>query len=357
MLYLLMVDGCLNNMSKPRLILHVGTPKTGTSSLQVFFKENENALRNNLNISPLISVQGGAFSERPLSHHVLAWSLSEVPSYYLEEVCSFEDYLSKIRLEVESNDYSTYLVSSEAFYSEKMDFSKVAMLKDIFDVKVICYFRRPDEFVEANYITNIQMPSETAIEIETFANYIEPMLDYDAQAKKWEEVFGESNFIAVPFDRSAMIDENIISDFFTRIGLPVTSEYQFSDDSNVRLGREAAVLLWNLKKNGVLLEEFEACSKMLVYLGKVCKGLDKNRYFLPPEERERLCFRHKQSYEALFSRKKIDLPNSFLEPEFNQQWSKRDGMSMSPDTIRLIASGVLFWGKKSDRVPQDFLVG
>lgn len=344
-------------MSKPRLILHIGTPKTGTSSLQVFFKENENALRKKLNISPLESVQGGAFSERPLSHHVLAWSLSEVPSYYQGEVCAFEEYLGRIKLEVGSNTYSTYLVSSEAFYSEKMDFSKIERLKDIFDVKVICYFRRPDEFVEANYITNIQMPSETAIDIGTFAHYIKPMLDYDEQAKKWEAVFGEENFIAVPFERSAMINENIISDFFTRIGHPISSNFEFSDDSNIRLGREAAVFLWNLKKEGVSLKEFEACSKMFVYLGKIRKDLDQNRYFLPPDERESLCMSHKRSYEDLFGRKKIDLPKSFSEPEFKQKWHKRDGMSISTDTIKLIASGIQLWGEKGDKVPQDFLVG
>lgn len=351
-----MVNGYFNNMSKPRLILHIGTPKTGTSSLQVFFKENESMLHQKLNVSPLQSVQGGAFSERPLSHHVLAWSLSEVPSYYNEDVHAFENYLNQIRLEVESNKYATYLISSEAFYHENMDISKLGMLKEIFDVKVVCYFRRPDEFVEANYITNIQMPSETAIKIDKFLNYIEPMLDYDAQAKKWEDVFGDESFIAAPFERSAMHGENIIVDFFTRIGHPVTSEFQFSDDSNVRLGRESAVLLWNLKKNGIPVDEFEACSKMLVHLRKKRKDLDVDRYFLSPEERESICLRHKQSYERLFNRKKIALPKSFSELKFDRQWKKRDGMSFSPDTLKLIASGVLEWQKRYEN-SVDFLVG
>ena len=124
------------------VVIHVGTHKTGTTALQLFFSRNSDRLREH-DIHYVSSGRGGWQME---AHHALAVALragkSRVPA--------------KVVKEVESSTCSKILLSSEMF----MEFDAPRTLQRLFSdcrVQIVMYVRRQDlrALSEYNYAVKI----------------------------------------------------------------------------------------------------------------------------------------------------------------------------------------------------------
>lgn len=151
-----------------KLVLHIGTHKTGTTSIQRFLSANRKMLRKNQIFYPGSDV-GGHFKQH-YAHHRIAHALSgEVSQAQIDEVAS---YFDAVRENTRTDE--TVLISAEPLYRhvKRIDEGEAgrrfdggagylgdplpyikALKRAIgdFEVKVVLMLRRQDLFIESLY--------------------------------------------------------------------------------------------------------------------------------------------------------------------------------------------------------------
>lgn len=146
-------------MGKPRLILHIGVHKTGTTALQDILEQNRETLSR--------QAMWYARTDRPpFPEHAKHGSL------FRAALRGGEDLLSETRILSEEFRQSgcTTLVLSEEGFSEPR-FSKFAALADFlaaFEVKIYCNIRRQDYLIESLWNQHCKFRDESR-GIEDFA--------------------------------------------------------------------------------------------------------------------------------------------------------------------------------------------
>ncbi len=195
--------GLLTPFEKPnkqmhKLIIHAGTPKTGTTSLQTYLEKKQGKLRSrgilyphNLDKLNNPSAPKHQWFEKNLaSGHV---------DFFLE---NFKHLISQIK-----DDTHTIVLSSEGIYNYWWDFpseSKLLLneLSKLFDAQVWVWFREPLEFITSYYKQCIRNPRidgnpcygqdlsfAQMLEIDWFAKH----LDYQGFVSECQGVFGLDN--------------------------------------------------------------------------------------------------------------------------------------------------------------------
>src|SRR5690606_35548831 len=161
---------------------------------------------------------GGAFSKKPLSHHRLAWSITQ--DAYLPK--SKEDdghkLWSELATEIKNSKFVNFLISSEAFFSPYLDLDLIRRTLSDVRLNVIVYLRRQDQGLESNYGTNIMMPYPSVDSIHAFIEYSKPSLNYSLMLDRWEALDIVDRLIVLPFERAQLKNNDIIEDFL--YGLP-----------------------------------------------------------------------------------------------------------------------------------------
>ena len=180
------------------LILHIGSPKTGTTALQQFLHSNADALRK-------AGVNYMTAARTHIAHNPLAQA---VPQGKAAEL------VAQIVKEYDANPDMTHVVSSEIMFRVVV----ANGLKGLFpehiarNTKVICYLRRQDRYAEVLYkqlAKNALVPNDRTsflagqIKKLAFTNFLDV----------YAEMFGTENIRIKPFDRKAFKDGDIVADF------------------------------------------------------------------------------------------------------------------------------------------------
>lgn len=185
------------HVSRPRLYLHLGTHKTGTSALQTFSVANREVLRRHGLYYPDFS----PFSNGPKDgHHALAHAFSSKPKRIKPDQA--EALIARWH-EVAAKSNLTTVISAEAMYRHKLgtggfrirrrrylDRLKAALSE--FEVIPVIVFRRPDDYLRSLYQEIVAYPSRPR-EMPSFMEYISKPpeeLNYAANASIVEAVFG-----------------------------------------------------------------------------------------------------------------------------------------------------------------------
>lgn len=125
---------------KPRLILHIGTHKTGSSALQEVLEAER----------PALAAAGflyGATDRPPFAdlpkHTSLFKALRRGEETFAAERAAIEE-------EVDRTGAHTLILSEEGLSSPyALAFDRIGGLSDRFEIEIICYLRRPDRFAES----------------------------------------------------------------------------------------------------------------------------------------------------------------------------------------------------------------
>jgi hypothetical protein len=182
---------------RPRLFLHLGSHKTGTTALQTFSVAN----RETLQYHGLIYPDFAPISLGPKDgHHALAHAFSPKPQGLSRDQA--EALIARWHQQA-SEQRATIVVSAEAIYRHLLGGGSflekrrryLEVLKEAlagFDVVPVVVFRRPDDYIRSLYqeaVANLSKPRQLPV----FADYVaKPPLgiDYTANARVVEEVFG-----------------------------------------------------------------------------------------------------------------------------------------------------------------------
>ncbi|SFO79882.1 hypothetical protein SAMN04488056_11323 [Cohaesibacter marisflavi] len=212
-------------MAGRKLYLHIGSHKTGTTSIQFALMHNAEALVAN-GLQFFFQKQNGSWDGFPDLHDWIEYVEADrvVPKgARLSNLAGLVSSLSQYEQDI--------VVSSEnfSFFFEKKHIEELhKALSKIFDeIEVICYLRRQDQHI----ISHAQEGSKTSrhAEYDLWGNDIASLpaydkrfdyyLDYNKRIGMWMDVMGDDAVTVRCFDQSRLLKGDTIADFFALLGI------------------------------------------------------------------------------------------------------------------------------------------
>lgn len=186
------VDRQKDLITQASCVLHIGTPKTGSTALQRFLCEARHALENAGFLYP-------ASIERGHGHHDLSLALcASYPEWAAPQLRTFEESLSAVIAEHRSKELKL-LLSSENFYWLNRPEDVAWLLQRLGHsterVAIIVYLRRQDE-VLVSWYNQLVKAQGYARDFSSFIDEQGELWNYAIQLQQWSAVFG-SERIAV----------------------------------------------------------------------------------------------------------------------------------------------------------------
>lgn len=249
-----------------KVILHIGLEKTGTTTIQRVFNSNSELLMDKGVYYPRYFGE-----ENHVCLYNYAKSKSAIDELRIYSGLKSEDDVEKFRIDfrdmflkdVKDKNPEYLVLSNEHLSSRLSGVEGVSRLKELLesisdDIKVVMYVRNIFDFLVSSYSTAIKCG-----ETKSFIDYIpdgkELPFRYKLSSvvKLWLTVFGKDRVLIRPFSRAHLVDGDILSDFISGAGLPVSLDrLNVSNRSeNVSLGRDGLELVRRLNKFLPLLKD------------------------------------------------------------------------------------------------------
>ncbi len=264
---------------KPDLVLHIGTEKTGTTTIQEFLHLNRKLLAKNGFYFPK-SV--GMRNHQPLASWCLSGNRDDVflrmnnliepkrrEKWRTEFINSFEEELSGLKFGIKQ-----VVISSEHFSSLLRKTAEIETLKLLLDkwfknIRVLVYLRRQDFLFLSRFSTACRA-----------GKVIEPLMpdpaklsffyDYQKLLNKWSRIFGKENILPAVFEKTSFYNNDLLSDFIRRCRFPENLNYRIPENKNESLSETAQEVaqLFNRKfpagSTNIPIKEFQKIRKELI---------------------------------------------------------------------------------------------
>lgn len=208
-----------------KCILHIGTEKTGTTSIQAFLLENRDALleqgyyvprtmgpREHVGLVHLFAKSHKSFSMRTtLGLHTVG------------KVEAHQKALNhKVRAEMlaEARTGRTLVISAERFFTVMTDESELQSLKALLyefcrELDIVAYVRPQHEFAISIFSTNLKNGScqKKVYQDLTKHKGMARKCDYAGVLSFWEKNFPKAEFKIRKFVRSDLVNGDVVADF------------------------------------------------------------------------------------------------------------------------------------------------
>lgn len=215
-------------LAMPKLLLHIGTEKTGTSALQQFLWLNRRQLSLR---SILVPAFLGRFNH--LSFPFLAYDLDRLDDVVIRVAPGLagedlerrrQDVLRYLALKVASSGHDQWVVTSEHLSSRLLRESELARLRDLVDeffssVSVILYLREPLSAYVSSWSTALKTGSLDHRLSEPGTGYADRLADHRALLQRWLMFFSKKELVVRLYDRSRLLNGSIIDDFCLAAGI------------------------------------------------------------------------------------------------------------------------------------------
>ncbi|MDA5558275.1 hypothetical protein [Shimia sp. MMG029] len=220
--------------SPPPIYIHIGTQKTGSTSIQAHLWAHQKALK----AQGVNYVQAG---RKRAAHNQIAIT---------ERNGDIQPLLEKVVQEIDALPDHTHIISSEMFFRPSIAAALAAHLPEHQKqrVKLVTYLRRQDKFLEAMYKQTLKngrfrgSPAKYAQQRQ-IASFYGTTLDAFAAA------FGKEALIVRIFERSTLHNGDVVEDFAQSIGLHGTlCALPRQAQSNPTLSLEVSHLLGMLNR-------------------------------------------------------------------------------------------------------------
>jgi hypothetical protein len=317
-------------MKNKKVIVHIGTRKTGTSSIQKTLGENRvELIKHNIyypSLKPFnhISIFTPIFLDAPEKYGAL---IKRGVTSNREALKACARLQSKWINEFNKCECDNFIISAESLTSPVFALNAVRRLKEFLEeyfeeIVIVVYFRHYNSFINSQ----VQQVIKNGHGSKSIGTILNQYLDnpnseifYSNNIKNWVEVFGYDHLIIKPFDIESFRSNSLVEDFLYAAGLNTDGidiqEYKINES----LGKNSIAFLERLNqkypalKNNMLNPE---------------RGL--NPRFIPvkpfqdcPDEKFALNLNYTEE-QAKNLNKEIDYVNQFFDDEFKFKYLESD---------------------------------
>lgn len=280
-------------MQRPRLVLHIGSQKTGTTSIQGFLKHKSAPLA----AEGVSYVQAGRTN---IAHNSVLQAIKKDDG---------KSVAKKMVAEIKSASDITHVISSEMFFRQGLApwFAKNFPRRIKKQTKVIVYLRRQDKYAEAMYKQRVKNGRFQG-DPEHYARETVD-LNYGRTLRQFADVFGAENLIVRPFERGNFPNGDVQQDFAHHLGL--SKELAESNDvpsANATLSREVSEQLGQMRRSGTDINTRDIIRKIMAIKPQ---GAIRSGDCLPLDLRREIMAHHKDLNEAIRTTYCPDLPQLF----------------------------------------------
>jgi len=327
--------------TKPRCILHIGMPKTGTSSIQV------NLSRRDV-LKDCEYLQFGSagnhstvifslFSKKPELHHVhkaANRSYEEVVEYINHNKILLEKILRSVRTK-------QYIISGEDILFLEED--ELLELRDWLmqfssEIRIIAYVRPPVGFMQSAFQQKIK---EGDLRFGIAGFYPK----YQNRFEKFDRVFGQDNVFLKKYDADSLLAGDVVLDFCNSVGILINKESVIRVNESISL--EAIALLYVFYKfnKNVYCVASEENYKLAEVFSEI--GIRKLRYSKSLSDRIRILI--EDDIQWMENRLKCSLVESIPDNDDN-------GISTEDDLIAIaLANADMLCGLISHKIRQQLV--
>ena len=221
-----------------KLVLHVGTPKTGTSAIQKLLAANKKALAAHGMCYPLFKVTWPAVSHERNGQFLYQKTMHAAgypKANGVHPVEMADKAFEKFKRVVQEGPCDTVILSEETLW-QMLSRRKgaLAALKQICDelgfeeYQVIVYLRRQDLFLESAWNQNVKAVRDYSKTYKEFlqGNYASRTSAYDDDLRIIEDVFGRESVTARVYDRAQLVNGDSAADFLDCLGLDINDGFE-----------------------------------------------------------------------------------------------------------------------------------
>lgn len=211
-----------------KAIVHIGTEKTGTSSIQKYLYKNRRRLRGE---GFHVLTSAGKGNNRALAAYCR--SDSRPDDYFRDRgITTAEgrkafrrELMKKLRKEINGlpSSIHTVLISSEHFHSRfrtDTEMNKFKKLLDEFfsEIKIICYIREQVATAESWYSTTLKAGGvDPLVEFMQSCRPLNYYYNYDDCLGAWEAIYGFDAMDVGIFSRERFVNGDLLGDFTQRL--------------------------------------------------------------------------------------------------------------------------------------------
>lgn len=277
------------------IYLHIGTPKTGTSSIQVALADNLGELNKQGITFPDLGYRYDGIRDQRNGHFLI--------DVHDE---SGEDYAGAVeQLKALIPQYEKIILTDESLWNNDRRLPQfVADMKAAgAEVKIVVYFRRQDLYLQSQWAQDVKETMKK--DFDLFLETTKIRVDFYKQACVLAELVGRENLLIRVYERAQFIKNDLVTDFFETVGIIRTEAFVEEKTANPSLSG----IYLEAKR---LLNRTEAFAKkgsfVVPYLLQIAEkhgekaSFSKNLYFSSRKQREFL--------------KKCEESNQMLAKEF-----------------------------------------
>ena len=296
--------------------VHIGVPKTGTTLLQRFFFENREALLKHGVLYPDVSLRG-------FGHHDIAFLIAGgYPDWATPQPRTLSELTTQLCNDVARVDPTTVLLSSEDFYLFPAPGALLKLLETVkvagrFRIVVIVYVRRQDLAHESWYNQTVKAQGAThrfdRSVLDTHA-----LWDYEANLKRWADVFGTENIVVRPFEQAQFAGGSLIGDLLSVLQLSANSFNPPSGRINTSLNKDLLEFQRLFNALPMAVQDKRRFHRQLMDLSTAAQGNGRfnETPFLDYEGRKALLQTYEASNRAV-ARTYLQRDHLFLDPVEN----------------------------------------
>ncbi len=243
-----------------RIILHIGSPKTGTSIIQSHLAQNREVLRDNGFLYPITISSNPKLYRTYESSHLLMYSLAEWEPF---TEFSPEAFFDRATATASAHGIETMLLSAEntywlpkqitarekpseeEYWQGKSEYvERIAKAFKGYEVQIVVYLRRQDRWIESWYNQQIKNGNHLPLEMLSFVEHHHYLLDYARMLDTWAEHFGQENVTVRAYEK-AQLPNGLFADFAEAAGLGDPEQYPLHEAAryNAQLDRDALEFL------------------------------------------------------------------------------------------------------------------
>jgi hypothetical protein len=243
------------------IYLHIGSTKTGSTSIQEFMVNNAQVLRNKgvyypaflgdkrLNVSNHTRLVGYAINADKSNVTKISLGMCNI-----NESIKFRMWFEELFKSKVFHKDRTYVMSNEHCSALLTNIEEIQRLYDLLSstghvIKIIFYAREQVSYLLSSYSTHLKNGSTSDLGYPS-PHAINDKYNYLSIMNKWATVFGHDNVIVRIFERESLIKGDVIHDFLSVVG----GEYfdldglVFENIKNEALGTKSALFMKHFNK-------------------------------------------------------------------------------------------------------------